>query len=65
MKASEIRAELIRRDITGVDIAREAGCTKQYVSAIIKGRRKNERIQEIIASHIDRSIVELWPEAKQ
>jgi len=62
MTANEIRAELIRRDITGADIAREAGCTKQYVSAIIKGKRKNVCIQGIISSYINKPISDLWPE---
>ena len=34
---------------TSVDIARKANCSKQYVSAIIKKKRKNPKIQKIIA----------------
>jgi gp16 family phage-associated protein len=60
MTANEIRAELIRQGITGVDIARKAGCSKQYVSAIIKGKRKNERIQGIISSYINKPVSEIW-----
>ena len=60
MTANEIRAELIRQGITGADIAREAGCSKQYVSAIIKGKRKNARIQGIISSHVNKPVSEIW-----
>jgi len=65
MKPNQIRAELIRRNITGAEIAQKAGCSKQYVSAIIHRSRTNSAIELMIAEAIGKPIDEVFPPTKR
>lgn len=61
MEPNDIRAELVRRGITGASIARELGYTKAHVSAIIKGIRKNAQVQQLIADKLGMPFNQVWP----
>jgi lambda repressor-like predicted transcriptional regulator len=65
MKPNEIKAELIKFNITGAEIAKKAGCSKQYVSAIIHRSRTNSAIELIIAEAVGKPIDEVFPPTKQ
>ena len=65
MRPNDIRAELVRRGITGASIARELGYTKAHVSTIIKGTKKNARVQQLIADKLGLPFSRVWPERKR
>jgi len=54
---------MLGRSITGADIAKECNVCRSYVSHVIAGRVKCERIRRVIASKLDKNIGELWPES--
>ena len=54
---------MVIKGITGTWVAKKAGCTKQYISAIIKRRRSNFLVEQIIAEAIGKPINEVFPEA--
>ena len=64
MKPNEIRSELVRHKITGAEIAKKSGCSKQYVSAIIHRLRTNSAIELLIAEAIRKPIDEVFPPTK-
>lgn len=62
MKPNEIRAEMVRRKITVVSIAKSLGVKQPTVSQVIYGIRPTRRIRQAIADSICRKIDEIWPE---
>jgi lambda repressor-like predicted transcriptional regulator len=58
--AVRIRIELLKRGISQVDIAREAGCTHQAVSNVVFGRRRSRRLESLIAKAIEIPCEELF-----
>jgi len=54
---------MLGRSITGADIAKECNVCRSYVSHVISGRVKCERIRQAIASKLDKSIADLWPDS--
>ena len=62
MKANQIRAELILRDITGLDIAKKLGISKQAVSAVVNGRTRSRVVRQAIAEAINKPVSEVFPE---
>lgn len=65
MKANEIRAEMLRNNITVTSIARSENVAIPTVSQVISGARKNPRIRIAIASAAKMQVSELWPEQEQ
>jgi lambda repressor-like predicted transcriptional regulator len=62
MKANDIRAELVRNNITIKSIAQGLGIAHPGVSQVISGLRKTKRIRQAIADAIGKPVTELWPE---
>ncbi len=65
MKPYEIRAELIRNQVTNTSLAAELGITQSAVSIVISGRGISARIRAAIAAAINRPVSEIWPDAKE
>ena len=61
MDRIEIQYLLRRKGLTQKDIAREVGMSEAFVSQVISGARRNERIQDLIADKIGRERTELFP----
>ncbi|NVN91500.1 MAG: helix-turn-helix transcriptional regulator [Desulfuromonadales bacterium] len=59
----KIRQLMLGQSITSTDIARECNVCRSYVSHVISGRVKSERIRLKIASKLGKSTDELWPES--
>lgn len=62
MKPSEIRAELVRLEISQVSIARRLKITRGTVNSIVSRKRKSMRIQKVIARILKRPYAEIWNE---
>ncbi|WP_306548064.1 helix-turn-helix domain-containing protein [Desulfobulbus sp.] len=65
MKANEIRAELLRRNITVKSVAEALGIKHPSVSQVIYGVKRTQYIREYIASKVNKPVSDLWPEQEQ
>ena len=65
MEPNEIRAEMVRRKVTVVSIAKSLGVRQPNVSQVIYGVRPTRRIRQAIADSIDRPIDEIWPDTAE
>jgi lambda repressor-like predicted transcriptional regulator len=63
MTPNEIRAELMIKGVRVIDIAANLGIKHPNVSAVIAGKRPTGHIRQAIASAINKSVSEIWPEA--
>lgn len=67
MQPNEIRAELLRRNITVNSIASDLGVAQSSVSQVIHRDKpwgkETPHIQEYIASKIEKTVSEIWPES--
>lgn len=52
---------MIDKDISGVDLARRAQCTRQNVYQIIAGKYESPRVRKIIAKTLGAKVSDLWP----
>jgi len=61
--AIKIRQLMLGLSITSAEIAKECNVCRSYISHVVSGRVKSERIRNVIASKLDKTIAELWPES--
>lgn len=59
--ARKIKAEMALRGITGRRLAREIGVTETWVSLVIHGKRKSDRVRRAIAKALNARVEDLWP----
>jgi hypothetical protein len=59
----KIRRLMLGKSVTGVEIAKECGVCRSYVSHVIAGRVHSPRIRGVIASRLGSDVEELWPDA--
>ncbi|MBA4490637.1 helix-turn-helix domain-containing protein [Paracoccus sp. S1E-3] len=57
-----IKRDLRAAGIKLVDIAAELRCPPSLVTMVSQGRRRSQEIELAIASRLDRSPAELWPD---
>lgn len=60
---NEVKAELVRKDIKQIEIARKLQVSGAMISLVVSGKKKSERIRKVIASALDMRVEELWPES--
>jgi len=65
MEANDIRAEMVRRKITVVSIAKHLGIAHPSVSMVMSGRRSTRYVQEAIAAAIERPVEEVFPKNQE
>lgn len=58
---AEIRVEMLRKDVTQAEIARELGVNPATVSRVIDGLITSDRIRRAIAKKIGIDVRFLWP----
>lgn len=61
--AIKIRQLMLGLSITSAEIAKECNVCRSYISHVISGRVRSERIRNIIASKLDKAVADLWPES--
>lgn len=60
----KIRIEMIKRDVSGAEIARKVGVTRVAIYRTIDGFIKSYRLRKAIADAIGEPVEALWPEDK-
>jgi predicted transcriptional regulator len=55
-----IRINMMEQDVTGAEIARRIGVTRNAVNTEIKGERKSRKIREAICEHLGLTYSHLW-----
>ncbi len=58
----KIKALMVLKGVTGVDIARKLGISRVTVAVVLNGHGKSRRVQKAIADALERPVSELWPE---
>ncbi len=61
-KHDAIRRSLRAREVNLCDIAAATGCTPSMVTMVCQGHRRSLVIESAIASKLDKSPDEIWPE---
>ncbi|MEW6258885.1 MAG: helix-turn-helix domain-containing protein [Thermodesulfobacteriota bacterium] len=61
----DIQAELRRRGITQLDLARQLGVTDMAVSRVISGETVSARIRAAIAAAIGKPVDTLWSPSRR
>lgn len=62
MTPKDLRKHLIDADLTGAQLARDLGVSKQMVSLTLTGRRENPWIRRELASRLGMTYREMWGE---
>jgi transcriptional regulator with XRE-family HTH domain len=59
------KAELVRRRVKQSEIARQLGFSRAYVSDVIAGNRRSERVEAAVAEAIGRDVDKVFPPREQ
>ncbi len=60
----KIQKLMIDKDVTGAEIARKVGCTRQNVYHVMIGRQVSPHIRQAIADSLGVQVSDLWPDEK-
>ena len=63
MTANEIKKALIDAGVTQAEVARDVGLSKQLVGEVIRGNRRNARIESAVAAAIQKPVDEVFKPA--
>ena len=61
----KVKSLMVLEGIRNIDIAKKAGVTNTWVSLIICGHRRSERVQRIIAKTLGERYEDLSPEGNK
>ncbi len=61
MSNREIKALIVLKNKSITGIARDARVTREWVSLVVNGHRKSQRIRKAIAQALGKSVEDLWP----
>lgn len=56
-----VRSQMVLQGVRTRNIAEKACVSETWVSLVVCGHRRSERVREVIASALGMSIAELWP----
>lgn len=65
MEANDIRAEMVRRKITVVSIAKKLGIAQPSVSQVISRKKHTSYVRQAIADAIELPVEEVFPVTKE
>jgi transcriptional regulator with XRE-family HTH domain len=57
----KLKSLMMRKGITGREIARRTGVSETWVSLVINNKKKSTRIRNAIARALGRKVKDLWP----
>jgi lambda repressor-like predicted transcriptional regulator len=60
-RVREIKAEMMRRGVTTIQIARALGVTRTWVSLVLNERAESPRVRKAIAEALGVKVKDLWP----
>jgi lambda repressor-like predicted transcriptional regulator len=58
----KIKIEMLKKGLSGADIARKENVDRTAIYHVIAGRSKSEKLRRAIASALGVRVEELWPE---
>ena len=61
----KVKALMMRKGVTGRDIARKAGVSETWVSLVLNNRANSNRIRSAIARALGMKVERLWPKYKK
>lgn len=61
MTRRERKAALVARGVSQAEIARAVPCSEAYVSDVIAGNRRSDRIEELVARAIGKPVEDVFP----
>jgi transcriptional regulator with XRE-family HTH domain len=64
-KIRTLKGYMMIKGITSRQIAKRAGVSETWVSLVIHGRGKSERIRKMIAEALDMKVEDLWDNNNQ
>ena len=59
-KAMKIKVEMLKKRISGADIAKKAGVDRSAIYHVIAGRSKSKKLRQAIAEALEMSYKEVW-----
>lgn len=59
---SFVRAELVKRRITNIALAKEAGVSRQRLHRVLSNQEKGYRIRQVVAQKCDLPMQYFWPD---
>ena len=59
-KAMKIKVEMLKKRLSGAEIARKAGVDRSAVYHVIAGRSTSKRLRQAIADALDMPYDEVW-----
>lgn len=62
---AKIKIAMIRKGISGAEIARQQGVDRSAVSHVLAGRSKSKRLRQAIAEALGLRVEALWPEKER
>ena len=57
----KIRALLLMKDTTCAELAREVGVSRTWVSLVVNGHKRSDRIRKVVAQRLGVAVSDLWP----
>ena len=57
----KIKIEFIKRNISGAEIGRRMGVSREAIHQVIGGKTRSKRIRKAIAEAIGVKVEDLWP----
>ena len=61
-KALKIKVEMLKKRLSGADIARKAGVDPSAVYHVVSGRSKSKKLRQAIADALETSYEDIWGE---
>ena len=61
-KTMKIKVEMLKKRLSGADIARKAGVDRSAIYHVISGRSKSKKLRQAIADALGMSYNEVWGE---
>ncbi|MCK9420259.1 MAG: helix-turn-helix domain-containing protein [Nitrospirae bacterium] len=64
LRPVDIKIRLLKKGISQAKIARSQDVVRSYVTHVIAGRNKNQRLRQAIADAIGMVVSDIWPNEK-
>ena len=59
-KSMKIKVEMLKKRLSGADIARKAGVDRSAIYHVISGRSKSKKLRQAIADALETSYEDIW-----
>ena len=59
-KVLKVKVFMLKKQVTGVEIAKKAGVDRSAIYHVIAGRSKSKKLRQVIAEALEMSYNEVW-----